>query len=193
MAKFFKTFAKGILYILALPLLLVFLVIYFVISLISFIFLSIQGIILFFKGESIVGELEEDRLAKQRLDALAGANNTEVNPAYQQPTQPTPQYQQQPTPQYQQPVQAQNEPLYEPEPENELSLQMNVIDENNIESEDEVFVPLEEPLPNSFNQHEEEIVVQNNSFNEHEFSIEEEYTPKESSGGVDFSDYEGRE
>lgn len=185
MAKFFKTFAKGILYILALPLLLVFLVIYFVISLISFIFLSIQGIILFFKGESIVGELEEDRLAKQRLDALAGANNTEVNPAYQQPTQPTPQYQQ--------PVQAQNEPLYEPEPENELSLQMNVIDENNIESEDEVFVPLEEPLPNSFNQHEEEIVVQNNSFNEHEFSIEEEYTPKESSGGVDFSDYEGRE
>ncbi len=70
MANFFKTFLKGILYVITLPLLIVGLAIYFVISLFSFVILSIKGLILFFKGESIVGDMPEDIEAKKRLDLL---------------------------------------------------------------------------------------------------------------------------
>lgn len=205
MAKFFKTFAKGILYILALPLLLVFLAVYFVISLISFIFLSIQGIILFFKGESLVGEMEEDRLAKERLDALMGANE---QVKVQVPT-PQPVIQEQvpvpaPMPTVSAPMSTPM-PTYEPplpEPEPEITVQMNNIDESNIESEDDIFSPLPEPEPEPAhttpsmpytNAKQEEINVSNDPINDHEYIIEDEYTPKDTSGGVDFTDYEGRE
>lgn len=70
MANFFKTFLKGILYVVTFPLLIVGLAIYFVFSLFSFIFLSIKGLILFFKGESIVGDLKEDIEAKKRMEIL---------------------------------------------------------------------------------------------------------------------------
>lgn len=209
MAKFFKTFAKGILYILALPLLIVFLAIYLVISLVSFIFLSIQGIILFFKGENLVGEMEEDRIAKERLDALAGAsvvpNPTPIMPTPSvNPLPPVNNINQQVPPQ---PVQSNinfnqvEQPVPPSIKEAEMSLVMNQVDETKIESEDDIFTPLEEPEPEPENedaippfiQHEEEIKVERNEMNDHEYIVDEPYPQEEKSGGVDLYDYEGRD
>lgn len=70
MGNFFKALGKGIIYVITLPLLLVFLAIYFVVSLFSFLVIGIKGIILFFKGENIVGDLKEDVEAKKRMAIL---------------------------------------------------------------------------------------------------------------------------
>ena len=191
MAKFFKTFAKGILYIITLPLLIVFLAIYLVISLCSFIFLSIQGIILFFKGENLVGEMVEDRIAKERLDALSGASNQEtIND---------------------QPIQAQREIIQNNNEvkqeqniiqEEQVSFNLNNLDNANIEREEDIvdnsysFEPEPEPeeeITHEYIQSEEEILVNNDYRNSHEYIVEEDIKEKERQGGVDFFDFEGKE
>lgn len=70
MSNFFKALGKGIIYIVTLPLLLVFLAVYFIVSLFSFLIIGIKGIILFFKGENIMGDLKEDVEAKKRMAIL---------------------------------------------------------------------------------------------------------------------------
>ena len=176
MAKFFKTFAKGILYVLALPLLVVFLAIYFIISLISFIVLSIQGIILFFKGENLVGELEEDKLAKERLEALNNPlqNNIQVNPTINQIKQDE----------------------VTNDKEEEVSIILNDIDHQNIQSEEEIFTPLEEPEPEEEidnNTFEEINISRDHTYDREEYIIDEPIDKKEENDSVDFFDYDGGE
>ncbi|MEA5060900.1 hypothetical protein SDC9_100176 [bioreactor metagenome] len=80
MANFFKTFARGVLYVLVLPVLLLGLAIYAVFSLLAFIVIGIKAIILFFKGENMFGELEEDKEAKRRLDIMNLGNSNPLPP-----------------------------------------------------------------------------------------------------------------
>ena len=196
MAKFFKTFAKGILYILALPLLVVFLAVYFVISLFSFIFLSIQGIILFFKGDSLVGELEEDRLARERLDALSGnfkTNEQEINTA--------PTIQQEPAINQtlpQTPVTNNSiNPVAINNQEQEVSVLLNDIDNNNIQNEEEIFEPMIEPEPEPEQEIEMEEYEHLEIHHDHKYDREEyiidEPIKKQEKDSVNFFDYNGEE
>ena len=68
MANFFKSFGKGVLYVLCLPLLVVVLAIYAVVGIGMFIYLAVKGLILFFTGRSLYEDLPEDKEAKKRLD-----------------------------------------------------------------------------------------------------------------------------
>ena len=60
MINFLKSFAKGILYLLVLPAIIVALAIYAVVALVMFIYLAIKGIVLFFTGRSLYDDLPED-------------------------------------------------------------------------------------------------------------------------------------
>lgn len=79
MANFFKSFGKGILYILVLPVLLIALAVYLVISIFVFIFLFIKSVVLFFAGHSLHEDLPEDIEAKKRLATLSQQDNN-ANP-----------------------------------------------------------------------------------------------------------------
>lgn len=68
MGSFFKSFGKGVLYILTLPVVLVVLVFYAAIGLVTFLFLMIKSVILFFKGKTIFSELPEDIKAREILN-----------------------------------------------------------------------------------------------------------------------------
>lgn len=69
MGNFFKSFGKGILYVLVLPVLIIILAVYAVAALIGFIYLTIKGIILFFTGRSLFDDLPEDKKAKAIIKA----------------------------------------------------------------------------------------------------------------------------
>lgn len=71
MANFFKSFGKGILYLLVLPFLLVILAVYGVVGLFVFLFMAIKGLILFFTGRSLFDDLPEDKKAKEIIAAQA--------------------------------------------------------------------------------------------------------------------------
>ena len=73
MINFLKSFAKGILYLLVLPAIIVALAIYAVVALVMFIYLAIKGIILFFTGRSLYDDLPEDIEAKKRLNPAPAA------------------------------------------------------------------------------------------------------------------------
>jgi len=87
MGKFFKTILKGLLYILVLPLLLIFLAIYLVISLIGMFVVLIKGAISFFGGHNIFKELPEDIEAQRRLDIQNGLNKEAEEQPLVQPQQ----------------------------------------------------------------------------------------------------------
>lgn len=69
MLNFFKSFGKGILYVLVLPVLLVILGLYAIFALFGFIYLTIKSIILFFTGRSLFDDLPEDKKAKAIIKA----------------------------------------------------------------------------------------------------------------------------
>ena len=69
MAGFFKSFGKGILYVLVLPFLLAILALYGVIGLLVFVFMTFKGLILFFTGRTLFGPLPEDEKAQQIIKA----------------------------------------------------------------------------------------------------------------------------
>ena len=71
MGNFFKSFGKGVLYLLVLPFLLVILAIYAVIGLFVFLFEGIKAIFLFFSGRSLFDDLPEDKKAKEIIASLA--------------------------------------------------------------------------------------------------------------------------
>lgn len=75
MASLLKSFGKGCLYILVLPVLLVILAVYAVLGVGMFIFVSIKGIILFFTGRSF-GELPEDIKARAILEGTDDTNES---------------------------------------------------------------------------------------------------------------------
>ena len=68
MGNFFKNFGKGILYILAIPVLAVALVLYGVAAVFVFLFLAVKGLVLFFTGRSLYEDLPEDIEAKRRIE-----------------------------------------------------------------------------------------------------------------------------
>ena len=68
MGSFFKSFGKGILYILTLPAVLIVLVFYAIVGLFTFIFLMLKSVVLFFKGKTIFSELPEDKRAREILN-----------------------------------------------------------------------------------------------------------------------------
>lgn len=73
MLDFLKIFGEGLLFFLGLPFILVGLVLYGIYLLFVFIFMSIKGIILFFKGKKYSLILEEDLRAEEILKN--GLNN----------------------------------------------------------------------------------------------------------------------
>ena len=68
MGSFFKSFGKGILYILTLPAVLIVLAFYAAVGLITFLFLMIKSVVLFFSGKTIFSELPEDIKAREILN-----------------------------------------------------------------------------------------------------------------------------
>ena len=91
MISFFKNFARGVLYVLVLPALLVGLALYAVISIFVFIYLGIKGLILFFTGRSLYEDLPEDKEAKKRLGIIKDEPEKEEKPAPQVHIETTPQ------------------------------------------------------------------------------------------------------
>ena len=71
MGSLFKSFGKGILYLLVLPFLLIILAIYAVVGLVVFIILGIKGLVLFFTGRSLFDDLPEDKKAKEIIASMA--------------------------------------------------------------------------------------------------------------------------
>ena len=63
MSGFFKSFGRGILYVIFLPFILLCLALYSVIGIIILFLLSIKSIVLFFKAKTIFSPLEEDEQA----------------------------------------------------------------------------------------------------------------------------------
>lgn len=146
MASFFKTLGKGIIYVITFPLLVVFLVGYFIVSLFSFIVIGIKGLILFFKGENIVGEMSEDIEAKKRLAILQdpisliqqeiNKNTTPVQTIIKQDAIETSAIEQRP---YLQISENKHEPLPEPEPTVEESKIAHILEPNDTPiNEDEI-------------------------------------------------------
>ncbi len=77
MAGLLKAFGKGLLYILALPVLIIVLAIYLVVGLVIFVYIGLKGIILFFSGRNLQ-ELPEDIKAREILEALNKEDNDSV-------------------------------------------------------------------------------------------------------------------
>ena len=170
MANFFKTFLKGLLYLVTLPALIIALAVYLVISIFMFIYLGIKGIVLFFKGENLFGDLPEDIEARKRLTpAGATANEAPIFEAprqeniYQEPQQDKPIFES-PRQESQNDFNENNffedlnstpnveeEEIYNPTPEEEI------IEEKTIEPKtEEEIIPEPAPLPK-----EEEYVSSN--------------------------------
>ena len=84
MLNFLKNFAKGVLYLLVLPFLIVGLAIYAVVAIFIFIYLAIKGLVLFFTGRSLYEDLPEDKEAKRRI----AIQNGEIMP--EEPKQEVP-------------------------------------------------------------------------------------------------------
>ena len=67
MVNFLKSFGKGLLYLLVLPVIIVGVAIYGVVGIFIFIYLAFKGLVLFFCGKSLFDDLPEDIEAKRRL------------------------------------------------------------------------------------------------------------------------------
>lgn len=78
MSAFFKSFGKGILYLLTLPVVLVVLLFYAIIGLFVFLFLMVKSVILFFKGKTIFNDFPEDVKVKEILSPKKPEDEVEV-------------------------------------------------------------------------------------------------------------------
>lgn len=78
MLSLIKTFGKGLLYVISLPLTLLILAGFMVYGVFYFLFLSGKSLILFFKGKTIYSELDEDIKAKEILTGIP--HQTVVDP-----------------------------------------------------------------------------------------------------------------
>ena len=75
MTGFLKTFGKGVLYVVLLPFIIAFVAIYMVYLLITFFVMLFKNIIMFFMGKSLLGDLKEDKEAKNIIEAKEKAFN----------------------------------------------------------------------------------------------------------------------
>lgn len=89
MGNFFKSFGKGILYVLVLPVLIIILGVYAVAALVGFIYLTIKSLILFFTGRSLFDDLPEDKKAKAIIKANT-INPDDYIPEGDMPAEPEP-------------------------------------------------------------------------------------------------------
>ena len=69
MSDFLKTFGKGVLYVVLLPFILLFVVLYMVYLFFSYVVMAIKSAIVFFAGGSPLGDLPEDLEAKRIIAA----------------------------------------------------------------------------------------------------------------------------
>ena len=90
MASFFKSFGKGILYLITLPIVLVVLCIGAVVCFFIFLFMGIKELILFVTGRKLFEELPEDKKAREiiqrKVDGITSDQPSQQQ--YQQPQQP---------------------------------------------------------------------------------------------------------
>lgn len=115
MGQFLKVFLSGIIYVLLSPIIVLGLALYFVYCVGVFIYMAIRCLIVFFSGGNPLGDLKEDveakKILKEREEALNRPMQTQIN--YYGPA-PYPPY---------------DAPTYEPEPQEDSSLE----DENDEE------------------------------------------------------------
>lgn len=90
MTSLLKSFGKGLLYLLVLPLLLVLLALFAVYGIFMFFFVGIQGIYLYFTGRNIFGELPEDIKAREILEVNSNSSSKEDNSEEDKTTNSTP-------------------------------------------------------------------------------------------------------
>lgn len=106
MLNFFKVFGQGVLYIIGLPLILAYWILYSVYCLVMFLYMAFKNIVIFFSGGTPNGDMKEDVEAKMilmkrqekqdavndlLLRAYAPQPNPTVQPYIQQPfAQPMP-------------------------------------------------------------------------------------------------------
>jgi hypothetical protein len=78
MSAFFKSFGKGILYLLTLPVVLVVLIFYAIVGVFVFLFLMVKSIILFFRAKTIFNDFPEDIKVKEILEPKVKEDPVEV-------------------------------------------------------------------------------------------------------------------
>lgn len=71
MASFFKTFGKGVLAVVLIPVFLVVLVLFAIFGLLGFIYMSLKSVVLFFTGRKLNDDLPEDKKAKETIARLS--------------------------------------------------------------------------------------------------------------------------
>ncbi len=156
MGNFFKSFGKGILYLLVLPFMLVILAIYAVVGLFVFIFMGIKSIILFFTGRSLYDDFPEDKKAKEILASLA-TPRAEATLAAQSSTPnvatESPQNIPQDTSIYNQAEEVDEDPFYvpqylrnNPEVENEDEKEEEKVPEDLVDENDISYIPRDEEV-----------------------------------------------
>ena len=72
-----KTFAKGLLYTITFPLMVIVIAFYAIVGVFQFIILSLKSIILFFRGKTIYSELPEDIEARKILNPTESKTDDE--------------------------------------------------------------------------------------------------------------------
>lgn len=84
MNEFFKTLLKGVIYVVLLPVIALFLALFFVYCICIFLYTAVRNLIIFFAGGNPGGDLKEDVEAKRRLaEKMNVAEPKEVVPADQ--------------------------------------------------------------------------------------------------------------
>ncbi|MCR5505823.1 MAG: hypothetical protein K6F07_02380 [Bacilli bacterium] len=150
MVNFFKSFGRGILYVLVLPILAVVLVVYAAISLVVFLFMCFKGLVLFFTGRSLFDDLPEDKQAKAILNATTPKQPNITSDANFAPSNSQVAFNSQPVinPQeYENPAPVDQDPFYVPEylkakinQEEALNTTEEPIEQNNISQPEEEHV-----------------------------------------------------
>lgn len=139
MASFFKTFGKGVLAIILIPVFVLVMAIMAVFGFIGFIVMSIRGLFLFFTGRNLYDDLPEDKKAKETIARLTNKINPEKQ---EQVITPEPQRV------------ANQEPFFIPEymktpinqPDKEIPFNQNNIPQIEPEWEEEILVPKQEEI-----------------------------------------------
>ena len=84
MNEFFKTLLKGVIYVVLLPVIALFLALFFIYCICIFLYTAVRNLIIFFAGGNPGGDLKEDVEAKRRLaERMNVAEPKEVIPADQ--------------------------------------------------------------------------------------------------------------
>jgi hypothetical protein len=140
MMGFLKTFAKGVLYVVTLPLMILILALFALCGMFYFIFLSIKSVVLFFQGKTIFTELEEDKKAKEILYGKTQEETTQDLDSEDSTSSE---------------IETEPEVISEPIKEEINTNNEPVIEEETPQAQN--FIPLEEPAPSL-----EELIEENN-------------------------------